>query len=353
MNRPPIPTEMARTFEPASLEPALYAWWEAQGYFKPRIVPGVKPFVISMPPPNVTGALHLGHAIVAAVEDALIRYQRMTGRPTLWVPGSDHAGIATQNVVERELANEGLTRFDLGREAFIARTWEGKHKYHARITEQHRRLGISCDWERERFTMDPDLSRAVREAFVRLYEDGLIYRGAYLINWCPRCGTAISDLEVEHEDEDTHLWFVRYWTEDRTRSITVATTRPETILGDTAVAVHPDDARYRDLVGAKVRLPVIGRVIPVIADAAVDTAFGTGAVKVTPAHDPVDYEVGHRHGLAVLDVMNNDMTMNAEAGPYAGQDRFACRAALVEDLRQLGDLVKIEDLTHAVGHCQR
>ncbi|MBM3190443.1 MAG: valine--tRNA ligase, partial [Chloroflexi bacterium] len=260
---------------------------------------------------------------------------------------------ATQNVVERELAAEGLTRHDLGRERFLERVWEWKAKYHARITEQHRRLGVSCDWERERFTMDPGLSRAVRETFVRLYEDELIYRGAYLVNWCPRCATAISDLEVEHEDEQAHLWYVRYWTEAHDRHITVATTRPETILGDTAVAVHPDDARYRDMVGVKVRLPVIGRVIPVIADEAVDPAFGTGAVKVTPAHDPTDYEIGQRHNLPSVNVMNDDMTMNAEAGPYEGQDRFECRRNLVADIEALGDLVRIEYHRHAVGHCQR
>jgi len=349
----PLPKEMPRTFESAEMEKALYDWWEAQGYFKPRIQPGVKPFVISMPPPNVTGALHLGHAITAAVEDALIRHHRMTGRPTLWVPGTDHAGIATQNVVERELAKEGLTRHDLGRERFVERVWEWKHVYHERISNQHRRLGVSCDWERERFTMDPGLSRAVREAFVRLYRQGLIYRGAYLVNWCPRCGTAVSDLEVEHEEEDTHLWHVRYWDAQHERSITVATTRPETILGDTAIAVHPDDARYKDLIGAVVRLPIIGREIPIIADEAVDPAFGTGAVKVTPAHDPVDYEIGQRHGLEAINVMNEDSTMNEAAGPYAGQDRFVCRRNLVADIEALGDLVKVEPYRHSVGHCQR
>jgi valyl-tRNA synthetase len=343
---------MSKTYS-AEIEAPLYAWWEGEGYFKPRIVQGQKPFVISMPPPNVTGALHLGHAIMDSVEDAMTRYQRMTGRPTLWVPGSDHAGIATQNVVERELAAEGLTRHDLGREKFIERVWEWKRIYHARITTQSRRLGISCDWERERFTMDEDLSRAVREAFVRLYEQGLIYRGAYLVNWCSRCATAISDLEVEHEEEDAHLWHVRYWNEEHTRSIIVATTRPETILGDTAVAVHPEDARYTDMVGMKVRLPVLGRIIPIIADAAVDPAFGTGAVKVTPGHDPVDNEMGQRHGLPILNVMNDDATMNAEAGPYQGQDRLVCRKNLVAALEQMGDLIKVEPYRHAVGHCQR
>ena len=349
----PLPAEMAKTYDPGSIEQALYAWWEAEGYFRPRVDPKQTPFVISMPPPNVTGALHLGHAIVAGLEDAMIRYRRMTGRPTLWVPGSDHAGIATQNVVERELAKEGITRHDLGREKFLERVWEWKNVYHQRITEQQRRLGVSCDWERERFTMDEGLSRAVREAFVRLYEEGLVYRGAYLVNWCPRCGTAISDLEVDHEERDTHLWHVRYWTEAGDRSITVATTRPETILGDTAVAVHPDDPRYADLVGQRVRLPIIGRLIPIVADEAVDTAFGTGAVKVTPAHDPTDYEIGRRHGLPSITVMNDDMTMNGEAGPFEGQDRFDCRRNIVEAIRELGDMVKIEDYRHSVGQCQR
>jgi valyl-tRNA synthetase len=349
----PLPEEMPRTYEPETIEQPLYDWWEARAYFKPAPLDGREPFVISMPPPNVTGALHLGHAITAAVEDALIRRERMTGRPTLWVPGTDHAGIATQNVVERELAKEGITRQDLGREEFIRRVWEWKDVYHARITEQHRRLGVSCDWDRERFTMDEGLSAAVREAFVRLYERGLIYRGRYLVNWCPRCGTAISDLEVEHEEADTHLWYVRYPTEDGTGGITVATTRPETILGDTAVAVHPEDERYRDLVGKRVRLPALGRLIPIIADEAVDPAFGTGAVKVTPAHDPTDYEIGRRHGLEAINVMHDDSTMNDEAGPYAGQDRFEARRNLVADLEASGELVKIEPYRHSVGHCQR
>jgi len=349
----PLPAEMAKTYNAAEIEQPLYDWWEKQGYFKPKIDPTQKPFVISMPPPNVTGALTLGHAIVGSIEDALIRYQRMTGRPTLWVPGADHAGIGTQNVVERELAKEGLTRHDLGREKFIERVWEWKRIYHQRISEQQRRLGVSCDWDRERFTMDEGLSRAVREAFVRLYERGLIYRGEYLVNWCPRCTTAISDLEVEHEEEDSHLWYVRYWTEAHDRFITVATTRPETILGDTAVAVHPADERYRDMVGLIVRLPVLNRPIPIIADEAVDPAFGTGAVKVTPAHDPVDNEIALRHNLLTINVMNDDMTMNEAAGPYQGQDRFECRKKLIADLQAMSDLLKVEPYRHAVGHCWR
>jgi len=349
----PLPAEMPKIYDAGLIEQPLYAWWERQRYFRPEIDPEREPFVISMPPPNVTGALHLGHAIMSSIEDALIRYHRMLGEPTLWLPGSDHAGIATQNVVERELAREGLTRHDLGRDGFIERVWEWKAVYHARITQQQRRLGISCDWERERFTMDEDLSRAVREAFVRLYDQGLIYRGLYLVNWCPRCGTAVSDLEVEHAETDTNLWHVRYWTPDRSRSIVVATTRPETILGDTAVAVHPDDDRYRDLIGQQVVIPFVQREVPIIADEAVDSQFGTGAVKVTPAHDPVDYEIGQRHGLASVDVMTNQGAMSDAAGPFAGMSTLDCRQALVAQLDEAGDLIKIEPYHHSVGHCQR
>ena len=349
----PLPKEMPKIYDAALIEQPLYEWWERQGYFRPEIDPDREPFVIAMPPPNVTGALHLGHAIMSSIEDALIRYHRLLGEPTLWVPGSDHAGIATQNVVERELAREGITRYDLGREGFIQRVWEWKAIYHARITQQQRRLGISCDWERERFTMDEDLSRAVREAFVRLYERGWIYRGLYLVNWCPRCGTAVSDLEVEHTETDTHLWYVRYWTPDRSQSIIVATTRPETILGDTAVAVHPDDDRYRDLVGRKVVIPFVERLAPIVADDAVDSEFGTGAVKVTPAHDPVDYEIGRRHGLAMVDVMTDEGTMSEAAGPFAGLTTLDCREQIVARLAEAGDLVKTEPYHHSVGHCQR
>jgi len=346
--------EMSKTYDPRSTERRLYEWWEAQGYFQPVVDPAKKPFVISMPPPNVTGALHLGHAITASLEDLMIRYHRMKGDPTLWVPGSDHAGIATQNVVERELRKEGLSRHDLGREEFIKRVWQWKEIYHKRITNQHRTLGISCDWERERFTLDNGLSRAVRTAFVRLYEKGLIYRGEYLVNWCPRCTTAISDLEVEHEDRETNLWHVRYWlTGGGDDYVVVATTRPETILGDTAVAVNPEDERYKDLVGRYALLPAVERAIPIIADESVDPEFGTGAVKVTPAHDPTDYEVGMRHHLPSINVMDDDGTMNENAGPYQGLDRYECRKRLVEDLRQSGDLIKIEPYQHALGHCQR
>jgi valyl-tRNA synthetase len=345
---------MPKTYDPKAVERPLYDWWEAQGYFKPRMIPGRKPFVISMPPPNVTGKLHLGHAMVASVEDLMIRYHRMRGDPTLWVPGSDHAGIATQNVVERELAREGKTRHDLGREAFVARVWQWKEQYGGLITQQHRRLGASCDWGRERFTLDEGLSRAVREAFVRLYEKGLIYRGTYLVNWCPRCTTAISDLEVIHKEEVTKLWHIRYPLEARPGEyVTVATTRPETMLGDTAVAVNPEDARYSTLIGQTVILPILERPIPVVADDAVDPRFGTGAVKVTPAHDPLDYELGKRHRLDVIDVLTDTGVMNENAGPFAGQPQAEARRNVVLELERQGLLEKIEDYRHAVGHCQR
>ena len=347
-------TAMPKIYDPKTVERALYDWWEAQGYFKPRLVEGRRPFVISMPPPNVTGKLHLGHAMTASIEDLMIRYHRMRGDPTLWVPGSDHAGIATQNVVERELAKEGKTRHDLGREAFVARVWQWKEKYGGLITQQHRRLGVSCDWERERFTLDEGLSRAVREAFVRLYEKGLIYRGTYLVNWCPRCTTAISDLEVIHREEVTKLWYIRYPLAGRPGEyVTVATTRPETMLGDTAVAVNPEDGRYRGLVGQSLILPLVGRVIPIIADDVVDPRFGTGAVKVTPAHDPVDYELGQRHHLEAIDVMTDDGRMNERAGAFAGQTQAEARRNVVAELERQGLLEKIEDYRHAVGHCQR
>ncbi len=363
--------KMPKTYNPQRVERRLYEWWEKRGFFKPKIDWSKKPFVISMPPPNITGELHLGHAITASIQDLLIRYHRMKGDPTLWLPGSDHASIATHYVIERGLAarelddlleeigyplppkEKGLTRWDLGREWFVKLGWAWKERYGGIIAEQHRRLGTSCDWTRERFTMDPGLSRAVREAFVRLFKRGLIYRGKYMINWCPRCGTALSDLEVEHREEMAKLWYVRYPLVEGKGHITVATTRPETILGDTAVAVHPYDERYADLVGRMAILPILGRHIPIIADEAVDREFGTGAVKVTPAHDPDDYEMGVRHNLPAIEVMNPDGTMNEEAGPYVGMDRYQCRQAILEDLRREGLLVKIENYSHALGHCQR
>ena len=362
--------DLSKTYNPKEHEDRLYAWWESQGYFKPAPSDGPR-FCITMPPPNVTGILHLGHAMTAALEDLMTRYYRMRGFETLYLPGSDHAGIATQNVVERELGKEGLTRHDLGREAFIAKAWEWKEKTHARITNQHRQLGISCDWERERFTLDEALSRAVRTAFVTLYERGLIYRGPYMVNWCPRCESAISDLEVEPQEHASHLWHIRYpvinaewrgprgewgsgkWAEGATEFIMMATTRPETILGDSGVAVHPEDERWGPLVGRSAVLPAIGREIPIVADEAVLPEFGTGAVKVTPAHDPTDYEIGMRHNLAQIDVMTPTGLMNEAAGPYAGLERYECRKAIVADFEREGLLVKVAPYQHTIGHCQR
>src|SRR5919202_7089438 len=317
---------LAKAYDPHLVEAGVYDRWDEAGYFQPRERPDRKPFVVVMPPPNVTGELHIGHALFVAVEDIMTRWHRMLGDPTLWVPGRDHAGIAGQWGGRRGPPAGGLTRHDLGREKFLARVWNWMDRYRGRIREQLRILGASCDWSRFAFTMDPGPSRAVRHAYKRLYDQGLIYRGERMINWCPRCMTALSDLEVNHEEEQTGLWHVRYpIVGEDDRWITVATTRPETILGDTAVAVHPDDARYRDLVGKEAILPVLGRRLPILADEAVDPRFRTGAVKVTPAHDPVDFEIGRRHGLPAITVMNLDGTMNAEAGPFAGQTREDCR----------------------------
>jgi valyl-tRNA synthetase len=349
---------LPKTYEAQAVEDKWYRFWEEGGYFKPGGDRSKPTFVISMPPPNVTGALHIGHAITATIEDILIRYHRMKGDDTLWVPGEDHAGIATQNVVERLLIKEGTDRHAIGREAFIERVWQWVRQYKNRIQDQHRRLGASCDWSRERFTLDEGLSKAVREVFVRLYEEGLIYRGERIINWCPFCMSAISDLEVNHVDTPGTLTYVRYPLkplegEQETQYISVATTRPETILGDTGVAVNPRDARYQDVIGRVAILPVIGREIPIIADEAVDASFGTGAVKVTPAHDPTDFEIGMRHNLPRVQVIGFDARMTGEAGPYAGQDRFEARKNLVEELQQLGLIVKIEEYTVPLGYCDR
>ncbi len=344
--------EMSRTYNPQETEERLYRFWEERGYFTPQIDWDREPFTIVIPPPNITGELHHGHAMFIAFEDLMIRYHRMLGEPTLWLPGSDHAGISTQNVVEKELAKQGLTRHEVGRERFEQMLWDWREEYGDIITHQLRRLGASCDWTRERFTLDEGLSRAVREAFVNLYRKGLIYRGEYIINWCPRCETALSDLETPHEDEPGQLYYVRYRLEED-GYIEVATTRPETILGDTAVAVNPYDERYKEMVGKIAILPVLGRRIPIIADELVDPEFGTGAVKVTPGHDPNDYDIGQRHELETVNIMNLDATLNEEAGPYAGMDRYQAREKLVEDLRQQGLLIKTEPHVHAPGRCQR
>jgi len=346
--------EIPKSYDPKQIEGKWYQFWMERGYFTPKIDHAKKPFVIIMPPPNVTGELHLGTALTAIIEDTMARWHRMKGDPTLWLPGSDHAGISGQMVVEQLLAKEELTRHDIGREKFLERMWQWMEKYKGIIAEQHKKLGASCDWTRERFTMDPGPIKAVRTTFVNLYNKGLIYRGERIINWCPRCATALSDLEVDHQEMESHLYYVRYRLEKgKDQYITVATTRPETILGDTAVAVNPEDERYRNLLGKKAILPVIGRKIPIIADEAVDLTFGTGAVKITPGHDPVDFEVAQRHNLPSINILNLDATMNENAGPYKGQDRFACRQALLADLEKEGLLVKIDPYVHSVGHCQR
>jgi valyl-tRNA synthetase len=346
--------DLSKAYDFKSVEKRLYDWWESGGYFKPRIDLSRKPYVISIPPPNVTGELHLGHAMFVAMEDLMIRHSRMKGMPTLWVPGTDHAGIATQLQVEKHIKEvEGVTREELGREAFIERTWEWKRKFGGIITQQLRRLGASCDWERERFTLDEGLSRAVREAFVQLYDKGLIYRGTYLINWSPGLRTAVSDLEVEYFEEQGTLYYFQYPLAESDESIPVATTRPETILGDTAVAVHPEDTRYRHLIGKTCLVPILKRPIPVIVDSYVDLEFGTGALKITPGHDPNDYEIGQQHGLPVINVLNPDATMNANAGPYEGLDRYLCRERLWADMQTEGLTIRTEPYTMQVPRTQR
>ncbi|MBI2165183.1 MAG: valine--tRNA ligase [Chloroflexi bacterium] len=349
----PETREIPKAYDPKLVEQRLYQFWLSKGLFTPAIDQGKRPFVIILPPPNVTGELHLGHALTATLEDIMVRWHRMLGEPALWLPGTDHAGIATQVVVERELAKEGLTRHQLGREGFLERMWEWVGRYGRIITEQHKRLGVSFDWSRERFTLDPGPSKAVRHTFVNLYKKGLIYRGERIINWCVRCATALSDLEVEHQQVDGNLYYIRYPLAEGQGHITVATTRPETLLGDTAVAVNPEDKRYRAVVGQEAVLPVLKRRLPVIADEAVQMEFGTGALKITPGHDPTDFEVGQRHGLPIVVAIDPDGMMNREAGPYSGMDRAQCRKAIVEELEREGLLEKVEPYVHTVGHCQR
>ncbi len=353
---------LPKTYDFSSTERRIYEMWQQNGYFKPwndpekpGFDPLIKPFVISIPPPNVTGELHLGHAMFVSMEDLMIRYHRMKGIPTLWVPGTDHAGIATQLQVEKSLEVEGLTREEIGREQFLERTWEWKTKYGGIITQQIRRLGASCDWDRERFTLDEGLSRAVREAFVRLYEKGLIYRGPRLINWSPGLKTAVSDLEVEYTEEPGRLYYFKYMLTDSDDGeyIPVATTRPETILGDTGVAVHPEDRRYRHFIGRKAIVPILGREIPVIADDYVDREFGTGALKITPGHDPNDFLIGEKHNLEVISVLDESARVNMHGGPYAGQDRFEARANLWGDMKSAGLVLKEEDYTLNVPRSQR
>ena len=342
-----------KTYEPGKIEKKWYDFWLEQGYFTPKIDSSKKPFVVIMPPPNVTGELHLGHALTDTLEDIMVRWHRMKGEPTLWLPGTDHAGIATQVIVEQKLAKQELTKNDTGREKFSEMAWEWARKSRENINCQHRMMGASCDWTRHCFTLDEGPSRAVRTAFVRLYNKGLIYRGERIINWCPRCQTALSDLEVEHKDVRGHLYYIRYPLASGEGFVTVATTRPETFFGDTAVAVNPDDRRYRNLVGKNVILPIIGKEIPIIADNAVDPSFGTGALKITPAHDPTDFEIARRHNLPLVDIMNPNATLNENAGPCVNLERFDCRDKVVAGLENKGLLEKTEPYLHSVGHCNR
>ena len=345
--------EMQKTYNPGDFEDRIYAGWENAGCFRAEIDKDKVPFTIMMPPPNITGQLHMGHAMDAAMQDTLIRFKRMQGYAALWLPGCDHASIATEVKIVEKLREEGESKQSLGREGFLKRAWEWTEKYGGRITLQQRKLGASCDWSRQAFTMDEKCSRAVREAFVNLYKKGLIYRGNRIINWCTQCRTALSDAEVEYAEEAGHFWHIRYPFADGQGEVIVATTRPETMLGDTAVAVNPADERYKALVGKTLRLPLTDREIPVVADEYVDMEFGTGCVKITPAHDPNDFEVGKRHDLPVIRVMNDDGTMNEQAGRYAGQDRYAARKNIVADLEAGGYLVKVEPHVHNVGHCYR
>ena len=344
---------LPKAYEPADVEKRWNTWWKEHKTFHPGPEESGEPFSIVIPPPNVTGALHIGHALNLTLIDVLCRHARQMGKNTLWIPGTDHAGISTQNVVERALAKEGLGRNDLGREAFVERVWKWRDEYGHRILEQIEALGCSVDWSRLRFTMDEGLSRAVRKVFVQLYNEGLIYRGDYMINWCPRCQTALADDEVDREDKDGFLWHISYRLADADGSITIATTRPETIPGDTAICVHPEDERYAALVGKKAVVPVIGREIPIIADKYVDKEFGTGALKVTPSHDPNDWELGKKHNLEFCQVIDGFAVMKPESGPYAGLSLAECRERIVEDIEAAGQLEKVEPLRHSVGTCYR
>ncbi|MBC3798444.1 valine--tRNA ligase [Acetobacterium tundrae] len=346
--------EMSKTYNPKEVEDKTYAYWQEKGYFKPEVNPDGEPFTIVMPPPNITGQLHMGHAFDGTLQDVLVRYKRMDGYSALWLPGTDHASIATEvKVVDKLREEEGKTKQDIGREAYLERAWDWAMTYKTRITDQLKKLGASCDWSRERFTMDEGCSHAVNEAFVNLYEKGLIYKGSRIINWCPTCKTALSEAEVEYAEQQGHLWHIRYPLADGEGYLVVATTRPETMLGDSGVAVNPEDERYSHLVGKNVMLPLLNKEIPIVADDYVDMKFGTGAVKMTPAHDPNDYEVGLRHNLEQIRVINDDGTMNELAGKYQGMDRYDCRVAVVKDLEDLGLLEKIEDHQHNVGECYR
>ena len=347
-------SELPKTYDPKAVEDKLYSFWNDSGFFHAEVNPDKKPYTIVIPPPNVTGQLHMGHAFDETLQDVLIRTKRMQGYEALWMPGTDHAGIATQIKVEENLRKEeGLTRYDLGREEFLKRVWDWKHKFGNRIISQLKKLGSSCDWERERFTMDEGCSKAVREVFVNLYNKGLIYKGHRIINWCPHCATALSDAEVEYETQPGKLWHIRYPLADGSGELVVATTRPETFMGDTGVAVNPNDERYKHLIGKTCILPIMNREIPIFGDEYVDMEFGTGCVKVTPCHDPNDFEMGQRHNLEQILVFNEDATVNANGGKYEGMDRYECRKAVIKDLEEGGYLVKIEDHEHNVGTCYR
>ena len=346
--------ELPKVYEPQQVESSIYEMWMENDCFKATPDPDKKPYSIVMPPPNVTGQLHMGHALDATLQDILTRYKRMQGYSALWLPGTDHAGIATQSKVEEELrVNEGKTRYDLGREKFLERVWAWKEKYGNRIVQQQKKLGVSCDWSRSRFTMDEGCSKAVREAFCEMYEKGLIYKGSRIINWCPHCLTALSDAEVEYTDKPGHLWYIRYPLADGSGDIVVATTRPETMMGDTGVAVNPEDEKFKHLIGKTCILPIMNREIPIVGDEYCEIGFGTGAVKMTPAHDPNDFEVGLRHNLEVIRVLNDDGTVNENGGKYCGMDRYECRKAIVADLEAEGYLVKTEPYSHNVGTCYR
>ncbi len=344
---------IAKTYDPSEVEDKIYDMWMKNGYFKADVDEEKEPYCIVMPPPNITGQLHMGHALDNTLQDILARWRRMEGDAALWLPGTDHASIATEVKIIEQLKREGLTKYDLGREGFLDRAWEWKDQYGGRIVEQLKKLGSSCDWSRERFTMDEGCSRAVTDVFIKLYEEGLIYRGDRIINWCPDCQTALSDAEVEYEEENGYFWHIKYPIIDSDEYVIIATTRPETMLGDTAVAVHPDDKRYSHLIGKRISLPLVDREIPIIADSYVDREFGTGVVKITPAHDPNDFEVGLRHELPQIRVMDDSGTMNQNAGRYEGMDRYEARKEIVADLKEGGFLYKIEEHRHNVGHCYR
>ena len=345
--------ELAKTYDPQSVEDRLYKFWVDGGFFHAEADPEKEPYTIVIPPPNITGQLHMGHALDETLQDILIRFRRMQGRATLWLPGTDHASIATEAKIVAAMAEEGLTKEDLGREKFLERAWDWKRTYGGRIVEQLKKLGSSCDWDRERFTLDEGCNKAVNEVFVRLYEKGLIYRGEKIINWCPHCLTSISEAEVDYEDQPGHFWHIRYPFADGSGYMNIATTRPETLLGDTALAVNPNDERYKDVIGKKVVLPIVHREIPVVADDYVEMDFGTGVVKITPAHDPNDFEVGLRHNLEVINVMTDDAKITDDYPKYAGMDRYDARKAIVEDLKAEGALIKVEDYSHNVGACYR